>query len=120
MDQVARHIQSAPALAEEQKLPAGGVGDLHEKLAPGAEQIADRQQSLHWVGQMFEDVEHRDRSKRPGREREAGQRSAHRRRGVGGDRATSREARTIDPNGGYATPAEAVKKRPAAAAHVQR
>ena len=58
IDQVARYVDAVPAFAEEQKLPAGGVGNLNDHAAIRAEQLMGGVEIAGRVVQMFEDVKH--------------------------------------------------------------
>lgn len=59
IDQVAGDVDAVPLLAQQQELPAGGVGDLNDQATVGAQQLMCGVQIAGRVVQMFEDVKHR-------------------------------------------------------------
>ena len=85
IDQVARHVDAVPALAQQQKLPAGGVGDLDDQAAVGPQQLVRGFEIAGRIVQMFEHVKHRDGGaarRAPAALWKASRRSPERRRGA--------------------------------------
>jgi hypothetical protein len=58
---VARNIDARPALAQQQELPAGSVGDLHDQSAFGREQLMRGAQITSRIVEVFQDMKHGDR-----------------------------------------------------------
>ncbi len=76
VDQVARDVDAVPAFAEEQELPAGGVGNLDDQAAVGCQQAVRGFEIRRRVMQVFQHVEHRDGGARSGGEGRLRERSA--------------------------------------------
>src|SRR6185369_9059950 len=75
--QMSRNVDSRPALAQQQKLPAGGVWDLHNQSSLGRKQFVRGTEVASWIVKMFQDVKHGDCRATSRREWRLRKRSAH-------------------------------------------
>ena len=78
IDQMAGNIDAVPAFAEQQKLPARGVGDLDNQAAVGSQKLMRGVEITRRVVEMLEDVEHRHGGAASGSEGRSGKRRADR------------------------------------------
>ncbi len=69
IDQVTRHIDAVPSLAQKKKLPAGGVRNLNDQPAVGPQQLMRGVQIAGGIVQMFQHMKHRHGGATGGRER---------------------------------------------------
>ena len=69
IEEVARNVEPVPALTEQKKLPAGNVRDLHDQATSRREQIVRGLKEAHRLGEMLDEVEHRDYAATLGRQR---------------------------------------------------
>ena len=60
IDQMTRHVDAVPALAEQQELPARGIGNLKYQTAVRAQQTVRGVQITGRIVEMFQDVKHGD------------------------------------------------------------
>ena len=96
IDQMARHVDAVPALAEQQELPAGGVGDLDDQPAVGPQQLVRGVEIAGRIVEMLQHVEHGDGGATGGREGSARKRRAHGRNAGAAPRDVGRIERKIE------------------------
>jgi len=120
IDQVSGDIDAVPTLAEQQKLPAGGVGNLKNEAAVGSKKLMRGVEITRRVVEMFEDVKHRHGGAAPGSEGGTRKRRAYGRdsgAAPGDIRGVERKIEAGDAH--FAALGEHLKKQAAAAPDVQ-
>ncbi len=65
---VTRDIDTRPAFTQQQELPAGGVGNLHNQSSLGVQKFVSGAQITSWIVKVFQDVKHSDGGATAGRE----------------------------------------------------
>ena len=120
IDQMARYVDSVPALAEDQELPAGRVRHLQDQAAIGPQELARAIEVTRRLVEVLDDMEHRDRGAGTGREGRTGERGADGRYSGSAPshiRGVERKIQTRDGN--LAALAEHLQKQSAAAADIE-
>lgn len=114
VDQMARHIDSVPALAQHQELPAGRVGDLDDEPPIGLEQMVRGVQITARIVEMFEHVKHGDGGAAGGGNGGSRERCTEGRHAGAAPRHVGRLKRKIEADDGH--PCAAFGTRPGARA----